>query len=222
MRLRVLVWNLRGLRAGVTAARAVIEREEPDLLLLTEVGRTGFRLRRLARSLGLEVASGLRVWRRGIANAVLAREPWRIVSAGLVMLPRLGGSHRRGVVPAVVGRSGRRMTAAALHLGLSPRERAEHARLIADRLPTFRRPILLGGDLNEPSSDPAVTWLSDRLWDAFEVAGIPPGETFPAGDPRARIDYLFVSDGVHVVSARVGSASQASDHLPLVVDLELP
>lgn len=222
MRLRVLVWNVRGLRAGVGAVAAIVEAEKPDVLLLTEVGRTGVRLRRLARRLGMGVASGLRLWRRGVPNAVLARPPWRIVSEGLVVLPRAGGSHRRGVVPAVLGRSGRRLTAAAVHLGLSGTERLAHVRLIAERIPALRRPVLLGGDLNEQPGEPAAAWLAERLWDAFAAAGDGPGETFPSEAPRARIDYLFVTEGVSVIGARVVAGSgEASDHLPVVADLEL-
>jgi endonuclease/exonuclease/phosphatase family metal-dependent hydrolase len=48
------------------------------------------------------------------------------------------------------------------------------------------------------------------------------GETFPARDPTARIDYLFASAGLRVVSARVPvRAEEASDHLPLAVELEV-
>jgi endonuclease/exonuclease/phosphatase family metal-dependent hydrolase len=115
------------------------------------------------------------------------------------------------------------MTAAALHLGLSPGERREHARAIADRVRSFRQPVVLGGDLNEGPGEPASAWLADRLWDAFAVAGEGEGRTFPADDPQARIDYLFVTDGVGVAAAQVvAGADAASDHLPLLVDLELP
>lgn len=222
MRLRVLVWNVRGLRAGVGAVGAVVEREEPDVALLSEVGRTGFRLRRLTRRLGMSAASGLRVWRRGVPNAVLARPPWRIVSDGLVVLPRRGGTHRRGVVSAVLGRSGHRLTAVAVHLGLSARERLDHVRRIWERIPALRAPVLLGGDLNEQPGEPAAAWLAERMWDAFEAAGEPPDDTYPADAPRARIDYLFVTEGVSVTAVRVaGEAGDASDHLPLVADLEL-
>jgi endonuclease/exonuclease/phosphatase family metal-dependent hydrolase len=51
------------------------------------------------------------------------------------------------------------------------------------------------------------------------------GETFPATDPTARIDYLFVSQEWKVERALVPSvmpeARIASDHLPLVAELRL-
>ena len=47
------------------------------------------------------------------------------------------------------------------------------------------------------------------------------GHTHPAGFPRRRIDQVWVSAGVAVAGAHVLDAEGASDHLPLVVDLEV-
>jgi endonuclease/exonuclease/phosphatase family metal-dependent hydrolase len=79
--------------------------------------------------------------------------------------------------------------------------------------------VLLGGDLNEGADEPAARWIADRYWDAARDAG----PTFPAWEPRARIDYLFVSEGVGVERAWVGGERFAglSDHLPVLADLEL-
>jgi exodeoxyribonuclease III len=53
-----------------------------------------------------------------------------------------------------------------------------------------------------------------------------PGFTFPTWDPHIRLDYLFVPDGyvsaVRSCEVVTGSdANAASDHLPLVADLDL-
>lgn len=223
MELRVVVWNAHGFRAGVPAAAEVLARHQADVVLLNEVGWSGWRLRRLARALEGSVASGLRVLGPGVTNAVLVRPPWRLLRSRTVSLLRRAGP-RRGIVAALIGRSGYRLTAASVHLGLSDPERLEHARDLTDRiLPELRAPVLLGGDLNEPPERRAASWLADRLWDAFAQAGEGPGETFPSVDPRARIDYLLVPEGVGVARAFVdGDAAEASDHLPLVADLELP
>jgi len=219
----VVVWNAHGFRAGVSAAAEALRRHEPEVVLLNEVGWSGWRLRRLARALDARAASGLRLLRWGVTNAVLVRPPWRLLRARTIGLPRRTGP-RRGVVAALIGRSGYRLTAASVHLGLSDPERLAHARDLTDRiLPGLRPPVLLGGDLNEHPEGRAASWLADRLWDAFPAAGEAPGETFPAADPRARIDYLLLPEDVKVARAFVDrGAAAASDHLPLVVDLELP
>ncbi len=123
-------------------------------------------------------------------------------------------------------------------------------RRIEDRLTRLDEagsPWILGGDLNmlPPGDDPAR--LADGgsyeaidenpiaiLFDAGRRSAIPvasmldpaaPVRTylpFGAEVPDRTLDYLFVSDGVDVLSAEVvDTASQLSDHLPLRVELAI-
>lgn len=217
MRLRVMVWNVHGFRAGTRPIATAVTDAAPDIVLLNETRYLGFHLRRFARKAGLEGVSGTGLW-RPIPNAVLARRPWRVVDAGKIVFRPTRRTIRRGVVLTVIGRAGSRATAAAVHLGLSGKERAEHARELTDLL-AGREPVILGGDLNEAANEPAAMWIGDRYWDAASAAG----RTFPSWEPRARIDYLFVSDGISVARAWVGGARFAglSDHLPVLADVEL-
>jgi endonuclease/exonuclease/phosphatase family metal-dependent hydrolase len=217
MRLRVMVWNVHGFRAGTKRIAAAVSDAAPDLLLLNETRYLGFHVRRFARRAGLEGASGTGLW-RPIPNAVLARRPWRVVDAGKIVFRRSRKTLRRGVLLTVVGRAGTRLSAGAVHLGLSGEERGEHARELTDLL-AGREPVVLGGDLNEGPEEAAARWMAARYWDVARDAG----RTFPAWEPRARIDYLFVSDGVRVERAWVGGErfARLSDHLPVLADLEL-
>lgn len=221
MRLRVVVYNVHGFRAGVRRVAEAISDEWPDVVLLNEV-RFRWRLRRFANLLGMERASGFRLF-RPVTNAVLVRPPWRIVGK---RLQRFTWNRRkqRGVVIGRVGHAGFRMTLASVHLGVSDGERATHAKELTDALAGITTPLLLGGDLNETPERPAAAWIAERYWDAFARAGEGPGETFPTADPRARIDYLFVSEGVRVERAWVGSGPkllEASDHLPVYAEVVL-
>jgi endonuclease/exonuclease/phosphatase family metal-dependent hydrolase len=217
MRLRVMVWNVHGFRAGTKRIASAVTDAAPDLLLLNETRYLGFHLRRFARRAGLEGASGTGLW-RPVPNAVLARRPWRVVDAGRIAFRRTRKTLRRGVLLTIVGRAGTRLSAGAVHLGLSGEERTEHARELTDLL-AGREPVVLGGDLNEGPEEPAARWMAARFWDAARDAG----RTFPAWEPRARIDYLFVSEGVRVERAWVGGErfARLSDHLPVLADLEL-
>jgi endonuclease/exonuclease/phosphatase family metal-dependent hydrolase len=78
-------------------------------------------------------------------------------------------------------------------------------------------PVVLGGDLNVGAEARAVTAIAERM-PAVTVGG---GPTFPASAPVARIDHLFASATLGVVSERTGAAGAgaASDHLPVTVDL---
>jgi endonuclease/exonuclease/phosphatase family metal-dependent hydrolase len=216
--LRVVAYNVHGFRGGTRALAEVLGPEEPDVLLLNEVGIFGFRLRRFGRRMRMERASGLgRV--RPVRNAVLVRRPWHLVGKHVERLPRHGGV-QRGVVFALARRAGQRVTLASVHLGLSAREREAHAHQLTDLLAGVPHPLVLGGDLNEGPEGAAASWIAERYWDAFGRSAEGEGQTFPAGAPRTRIDYVFVSDGVRVERVWVGSAAaSASDHLPLFAQL---
>jgi endonuclease/exonuclease/phosphatase family metal-dependent hydrolase len=216
--LRVLAWNVHGYRAGPTRVGEVIAEQGPDVVLLNEAGYLRFRARRLGSRLGMRVVSG-GGFRTRIPNAVLIRPPWRLVEYRVEVLPRAGRELRRGAVLATIGRAGRRILAAAVHLGLSRRERVRHAEVLTDLLVTHRHPVILGGDLNEGPDGPAASWMAARFWDA--QAGDAGALTFPSADPRARIDYVFVSDGLTVERAWIAGDADSSDHLAVVADLRL-
>lgn len=220
MRLRVGTYNVRGFRDGLEDVAEAVEQLAPDLLLIQESG-SRHKLRRLAAATGMEAAAD--PWspmRRRVKDAVLARPPWRIVQH---RLHRFEGSARfypRGALIAQAGRAGRRIWAISTHLGLSPVERGAHVRELTDLCASLAgAPIVIGGDLNAIPEERAPAWLADRYWDAWAVAGTGEGATFPAGDPTARIDYVFASTGLTVEAVAVGKAPDASDHLPVVADL---
>jgi endonuclease/exonuclease/phosphatase family metal-dependent hydrolase len=220
-RLRLLTYNVHGLRAGARKVAQAIADEWPDVILMNECGWLGRRLRRFAEILEMEATSGIRLF-RPVTNAVLVRPPWRILQRRNMGLIRTNRLQRRGVVTARVAHGGFRFTAASVHLGLSDAERVRHASQLTDFLAGLPGPHVLGGDLNEGPEGPAATWMSGRLWDAFAVAGDGSGETFPSKSPRGRIDYLFVSNGITVERVWVGKAAnhlEASDHLPLFADV---
>ncbi|HEV3475821.1 MAG TPA: endonuclease/exonuclease/phosphatase family protein [Actinomycetota bacterium] len=218
MRLRVMVWNVHGFRAGASRMADAAAAEEPDVLIVNETGWFGIRLRRFSRRVAMRPATGLRGFRR-IRNAVLVRAPWRIVGRQVIRFPRAGGNRLRGIVLAAVGRAGRRLSVGAVHLGLSAKERTEHVRELTDVL-AGHDAVLVGGDLNEGPDGPAVTWIAGRLWDVLKDGG---EATFPSRAPTTRIDYLFVSEGVTPERAWTGGERFAdlSDHLPVVADLSV-
>jgi endonuclease/exonuclease/phosphatase family metal-dependent hydrolase len=218
--LRVMAWNVHGFRAGVARVAEVIAEQGPDVAFLNEAGYLGFRASRLGRRLGMGVAGGGGL-RHRIPNAVLVRPPWRVVERRVEVLPRSGSELRRGVVLATIGRAGHRLLTVAVHLGLSERERARHAEVLTDLLSGHHQPVVLGGDFNESPDGPAASWIGERYWDAFANVGEADGLTFPSADPRARIDYVFVSAGLRVERAWVAGGADASDHLAVVAEVDL-
>ena len=218
----MIVYNVKAFRLGLDRVTDVLRALGPDLLLLQESGPRRS-LRALGSALEMQVvADPLSPLRRRVKNAVLARPPWRIISH---RLHRLEGSERfypRGALVAQAGRAGRRVWAVSAHLGFVPVERGRHARDLTGLLEEFAGPVVLGMDLNETPERPSATWFARRYADAWETAGAGEGPTFPSLDASARIDYLFVSQGVRVDGIQVAEfAGAASDHLPIVADLSL-
>jgi endonuclease/exonuclease/phosphatase family metal-dependent hydrolase len=216
----LISFNVRSFRAGWTAARDVLADLTPDVVLLQEC-RSGRVALRLADALGMEGVTSHRPFSR-LRNGVLYRAPWRVTDLNVRKLSREGRTLRRGFVAAHLWQPGIRLTAVSVHLGLSDRERERHARELTDFLSVVKSPTVLGADLNEGPTGAAARWVAERFYDAFAQAGEGSGETFPAEQPTARIDYVFVSDELRVERAWVPDIARVSDHRPVVADVDLP
>jgi len=79
VRLRVVVWNVRGFRDGLDRVVKVAGRFEPDLVLLNESGGR-WKLRRFGNAMGMTVAADpFSPLQRRVKDAVLVRPPWRVL-----------------------------------------------------------------------------------------------------------------------------------------------
>src|SRR4051812_30423190 len=127
-RMRVMTYNLKGLKVDPAAAAEVVRAASPDVLAVQEpprgpLGR--WRLRRFATAVGLvRVVNG---W--GARTTALLVAPGRTVSqARALRLPWQVGTTRRGVSVASVDR----VRVVVVHLSLSRTERARHVELIVE------------------------------------------------------------------------------------------
>ena len=91
-----------------------------------------------------------------------------------------------------------------------------------DKLATLPEPLVLAGDFNDFPPGPVTRTLANRLSDVgAHIAG---RATWPSRRPLLRLDRVYTSRalGVTEVSvARTPLVRVASDHLPLVVDVDL-
>jgi endonuclease/exonuclease/phosphatase family metal-dependent hydrolase len=221
---RVVTYNVRGFRDGLGRVVAVVRELAPDVLLLQETGSRRD-LRRFAAGTGLRAARD--PWsplRRRVKNAVLLAARWSLVSSRLERFPDARRWYPRGalVVRATAGSDD--IWAISIHLGLDGAERARQAERVRTLVAELDDgPVILGGDLNATPDMRAVALIADALGDAWARAGAGEGWTFPASAPTARIDYVFVGEGGSIIGVTVGvsGASEASDHLPVAVDLRL-
>lgn len=84
---------------------------------------------------------------------------------------------------------------------------------------------LFCGDLNAVPNASTYRRFAGRLRDSQRLLpGHRPRPTFPSALPFLRLDHVFVSERLRVLGVEIpqhGRARRASDHLPLIVDLEL-
>jgi endonuclease/exonuclease/phosphatase family metal-dependent hydrolase len=168
---------------------------------------------------------------RQYGNALLSRVP--ILVSDVHRLP--GSGEPRSALRTMLELDGGTLWVTATHLTTrSAPERGEQVGMLAGLHTEGMAGGVLVGDFNTPPDAPELAVLRERFTDAWELARErddqagwrfwreDDGDTFPAHFPRKRIDQVWVSAGVSVAAARVLDAEGASDHLPLVVDLEIP
>lgn len=223
--LRLLSYNVRSLRDDPAAVARVIRATDAHIVCVQEAPRL-FRWRAkcaaLSRRSGTVIVTG---GRPAAGNLILSSLGVDVLAARDVLLGREPGLHQRGAALAALRWRGHSFTVAGTHLDLEPSARLRHARELEQVLAAFGpsdAPTVVAGDINdEPGSPPWLTLSTDRV-DAFAAAGTGTGYTFSAENPRRRIDGVFVSDRLQVVSASVVDSADvplASDHRPVLVEL---
>ncbi|WP_422738727.1 endonuclease/exonuclease/phosphatase family protein [Micromonospora sp. WMMD729] len=231
-RLRVVAYNIRmgfGLDgrfdlAGLTAA---IDRQRPDVVLLSEVDRGWLlngghdTLDLLSDRLGMPYVFGPAadpVW----GDAVLSR--WPVTAPRSLPLPAVGAPTGAQALAVTLDLGdGVRTAVVSTHLQPPPdRGPVVQARTVADFAIRYAagNPLVVAGDLNtEPGDEAFGQFTAAGLKDALAAAR--PLATSPADDPRTQIDHVFVSPGLTAADP-VAPRGEASDHLPVAVTLTLP
>lgn len=219
--LRVASYNLRIFKDDRAALTRVIRSIDADVLLLQEVPRhplSGHRLAGFADELGLTWFGGAR---GRMSTTLMTSLRVDLLEAHHATLPVRTFDEPRGYAMATVRLPGHgSVVVASVHLPLRGSERLPHVRAIRAAATATGRPVVLGGDLNEEPGAAAWTDLSSELPQVSESA-----PTYPAGTPHKQIDAIFASPQITgrtpVLDLDEAELAKASDHRPVVVDLDL-
>jgi endonuclease/exonuclease/phosphatase family metal-dependent hydrolase len=234
LRLRVLSYNIHhgeGTDGKFDLERIarVIRAQGPDLVALQEVDvktrRSGGvdQAAELGRLTGMRVTFGRAIDYEGgqYGQAILSRVPPEDFK--LHVLPGDPQREQRAAVASRVrpwGKNGPRVRFVGTHLHhLDETDRLAQAAELNKRFTGDETPTVLVGDLNaRPDSRTMATLLAH--WQDASAGSA--GDTFPAGAPDRRIDYILLrpTGAWRVVESRVVEEPVASDHRPVAATLE--
>ncbi|MEV6599381.1 endonuclease/exonuclease/phosphatase family protein [Actinoplanes sp. NPDC051346] len=221
--LRVLSYNVHGLRDDRAALTDLVRELAPDVVVVQEAPRR-WRWRHkcaaLADDFGMVVGAG---GLPSLGNLLLVSLRVRVHETWCLRYPLTPGRHLRGAAFARCSVRNGQFTVSGSHLATDPAERPDQAAVWKEALSAVEGPLIAGGDLNEGPGGGAWRTVADGMVDTGARGGA--ALTFPATLPRQRLDALFVSPEIEVVRYQVvdsDAARRASDHLPVLADLTLP
>lgn len=206
---------------GFIGAGTLLRLEDADLGLLTEVDAGSRRSRGVSQLDGIALESGLTEARffptRSVGasinegNAVVSRFPIDKDCAHPLVSrvnPRVLGETRIRLP------DGKHVTAFVAHLALNARAREAQLAEIAEIVKVVDGPVVLGGDFNERDA---------RSFKPLKRAGLTPVSVagYPSWKPVHALQMLFLSRHFRLVKAGVPDGARFSDHLPLIVEVEL-
>ena len=240
MKLRILTWNIHKRIGGVDRRYEprrivdVIGHYAPDICLLQEVDKGVRRSNGDHQSdlLGELLGFPHRTWFPNVVvrgggeygNAILSRFPLDDTrNIDLTVAPK----KRRSVLHAVArvrhDNHDRTVHVFNMHLGLAQYERRIQLGTFLDSHPFHGlhhdTPVIVGGDLNDVWGN-----LGELLTPSGFRGPARPPRTFPAWGPLRALDSLYVRGRVDLDQLSRGEielARRASDHRPLIADLEM-
>lgn len=240
--LRVMSYNIEYGHEGLDSVITVIRDQHPDIVGLQEVDvhwsqRSNFvdQAALLAKGAGMEYRFA-RIYHipdddpskppREFGVAILSRYPITAFTNHEITRHSTQDSTaapvpQPGLLDATIDVNGTKVRVFDVHLDYR-RDPSVRAHQVADMLRYIEpcnEPTLLFGDMNAPPNAPELQPLLQHLHDTWPASN-GAGATYPAKAPESKIDYVMTSDGFRVRKASVSEVF-ASDHRPMLVDLEL-
>lgn len=231
--LRVMTYNIHvgvGMDKKLDLQRIaeVINRERPDLVGLQEVDRGVKRTEgrdeivELAALTRMEYAFAPNLDYQGgkYGVAILSRFP--IKNTIHRMFENKREAERRGMLQVEVEVDRKPLTFVTTHLDYQFEDgRLFETEQLLQFLTGAKEPLIVVADLNDVPAGSAYQLMRTRFDDAWVTSRTKgDGFSYPADKPLKRIDHIFYSKGVRAKKAWVVE-TLASDHIPVVADVEL-
>lgn len=241
--LRVMTYNVHSCtgsdgRISTYRVADVIASFEPDVVAIQELdfglARTNHehQAAEIARHLNMDFHfhPSIEVQEGKYGNAILSRYPLKLVQAGALPSPWwFRPLEKRGAIWATVDYRGREVQIINTHFGHNLRERLLQAETLLGAgwaaHSSCSPPLVVCGDFNTLPISSVYRRFRKLLKDAqLSIKGRRPMNTYPSRFPVARIDHIFTGAGVEVMDTNVPRnklTCLASDHLPLIAEIEI-
>lgn len=233
--LRVMTYNIHvgiGMdkKLDLNRIAEVINAQRPDLVGLQEVDRGVQRTQRideiveLAKLTRMDYAFAFNLAYQGgqYGVAILSRLP--ITATEHRIFKNLREAERRGFLRAEVTFHGRKLNFVTTHLDYQFDDgRLFETKQLLEALGEPKDPLIIVGDFNDIPVGQSHKLMRESFEDAWtDTQSLDNGFSYPADKPAKRIDYIFFrrQDGVRTKRVWVVN-TLASDHIPVVADLEL-
>lgn len=205
----------------------VIKNIEADIITLNEVGKplpafikehTSF----LANYCGYKYFTFAKATMFGTfpyGNAILSKYPIKnikVIPVRKFVHIAPGIYEPRCVLTAEI-QSEKNLRVICTHLGLFPDEQKQGLEKVVKQIEAAKTPTIFMGDLNINGNKNVIQPVRKILIDVCDSYR---GKvnTFPAKNPKKRLDYIFISDNINIDDVYTVK-SVASDHLPLVAKI---
>ncbi len=153
-------------------------------------------------------------------NVILYRNPLTLLDCQRLVIPSV--EPRGAVTASLITGDGKILQIVGTHLSLLRQTRRRQIASIIDQVKqTHQDYIVIGGDFNEARAD---RWFDNTpLLADYQL--VTPGPSFHTIRPLRALDRFIVGQNVTVRHSAVHyspQAKKASDHLPVILELDLP
>ncbi len=239
--LRVLTYNIHhgeGVDGKIDIERIanLIREAKADIVALQEVDRGVERTKKidimtmLSDLTGMAYAFGKNIDYQGgdYGNGFLTRFP--ILEEKNLHYHMIRPKEQRGLLQLVLDVRGQEIALMNTHIDYrqDDSERVLNVGEIRETRKRYRpRPIVVCGDFNDVPTSRTVSVMKEDFIDSWEYLGSGNGFSYSTTEPVKRIDYIFVAKPASQATVRLQPVaahvlkSDASDHLPVLVEFEI-
>lgn len=235
-KIRIMTYNIRHASPPSAPSKIdldtfvdIIKKQNPDILALQEVDvktrRSGVSIdeaSEIGNRTGMHAYFGKAIAFDGGEYGVGILSKYPVDTIQLYRLPSIGDAEARVLLVANIRVEDQTIAFACTHLdaGESDDIRLLQVKTIGEIQKGIKYPLVLAGDLNAEAGGPVISYI-DKIFTRSCTSNCP--LTIPNDKPVSTIDYVTYrsTDHFKVISHKVLNETYASDHLPLVAELEI-